>query len=306
MSVSVVGAAAILDYIFPVEKLPAPGEVALILREEGMGKTFWGGCAPNIAAGLTRLGLHAALVYPVGDDFPDSDCERYWHSLNIDLSNLCIQHGLPSGRAYLFFQPYGETMCFSALGAAASAKPREDVRLAEMVVITPVCSDFTLFYLNQALNQNCQIAVSGVVSPQIVNELNNIQMILLNSREAKALCELAKVAEINQLPSRYPRCCFFITYGDKGSVVYLDQTQIPIPVIQPKKYTDPTGAGDAYAVGVIMAWLKGYDLEIAGYIGATCASFVIEAFGAQTNLPNFDMVKERLIMQAPEIGRKLQ
>jgi sugar/nucleoside kinase (ribokinase family) len=306
MNVSVVGAAAILDYIFPVEKLPAPGEVALILREEGMDKPFWGGCAPNIAAGLTRLGLQVALVYPVGDDFSGSDCERYWHSLNIDLSNLCTQHGLPSGRAYLFFQPYGETMCFSALGAAASAKPREDVRLAEMVVITPVCGEFTLFYLNQALKQNCQIAISGVVSPQIANGLDDIQIMLLNSREAKALCELAEVAEITQLSSRYPHCCFFITDGDKGSEVYLDQTRIPIPVIQPEKYADPTGAGDAYTAGVIMAWLKGYDPETAGFIGATCASFVIEAFGAQTNLPDFDMVKERLILQAPEIGRKLQ
>jgi sugar/nucleoside kinase (ribokinase family) len=303
MSVSVVGAAAILDYIFSVVKLPVPGEVARIL--EGSGKTYWGGCAPNVAAGLARLGISASLVYPVGDDFPGSECEQYWRSLNIDLSNLSLQSGLPSGVAYLFFQPGAETMCFSSLGAAAKAELRCDTRLEDTVVMTPIVGSFTAHYLCRAVNEKRQVLVSGMVSPQIIDSLDDIQLIILNHLESKALCDLVGEEDISHLACSYPKCLFYITRGENGSMALQDDVQISIPAIQPERYVDPTGAGDAYSSGVIMAWLKGYDLEVGGYIGATCASFVIEAFGSQSNLPHLQMVLDRLETQAPEIIRRV-
>lgn len=305
MSISIVGASVIIDYILPVEKLPTPGEVVRIIKINGLGKPYWGGCAPNIAASLARLGIPSSLVYPVGDDFPESDCENYWRSLGIDLSNLCLQPGRPSGVAYLFFQPGAETMCFSALGASAEAQPQVNTCLEELVVLTPVVGDFTSHYLDRSLSERHRVAVSGVVSPQIVDSLNGIQLFIHNSREASALCRLAHIPDISHLAHRYPNCLFYVTCGDKGSMVFQDRTQIAIPAIQPGRYVDPTGAGDAYAAGVIMAWLKGYDPETAGYIGATCASFVLEAFGAQTNLPSMQEVVKRLSVQTPEIGRRI-
>ncbi len=305
MNVSVIGAAAIRDYIFSVERLPSPGEVALIHPRNEMEKPYWGGCAPNIAVGLARLGIPVNLVYPVGEDFPGSGCEAYWRSQNLDLTNLCPQPGLPSGVAYLFFQPYAETMCFSALGAAASATPRADVRLGEVVVITPVCGAFTLFYLEQSLRQRRKIAISGVVSAEIVDALRDIQVVILNAHEAETLCKLCGVANLARLASAYPDCCFYITQSHRGSQVLQGRHCLTIPIISPQKYVDPTGAGDAYTAGVIMAWLRGYDAEVGGYIGATCASFVLEAFGAQTNLPSLPMVIHRLTAQAPNIRRRI-
>ncbi len=49
---------------------------------------------------------------------------------------------------------------------------------------------------------------------------------------------------------------------------------------------DPTGAGDSYRAGFLNAYLKGEDLETCGKFASSVASFVVEAEGCQTNVPN--------------------
>ena len=58
---------------------------------------------------------------------------------------------------------------------------------------------------------------------------------------------------------------------------------------------DPTGAGDAYRAGFLVAYTKGYSLEICGRIGSTTASFTVEKVGCQTNLPTWEQMRERFI-----------
>lgn len=85
-----------------------------------------------------------------------------------------------------------------------------------------------------------------------------------------------------------------VTKGSKGSVIYTKDKKIEIPCIKAGKVIDPTGAGDSYRAGFLSAYVKGYDLEKCGLIGAATASFVVEAKGCQTNLPTWDKVVERL------------
>jgi sugar/nucleoside kinase (ribokinase family) len=306
MTVSVVGAAAIIDYILPVERLPEPGDVVKVLGDGGCAKPYCGGCAPNIATGLAHLDIPTRLIYPVGFDFRGSRCEQYWQSLGLDLDGLCIQPELPSGVAYLFFQPGNETMCFSALGASNKAIPRPNVKLAETVVVSPVLENFTSFYLQRAVQENRNVVATGIVSQQLLDSLSAIQLLVINQREAQVLSSLAGGLQVHQLAQRYPQSWFFITGGSEGSQVFQGGHQYIIPTITPKQFVDPTGAGDAYTSGVIYAWLNGNDPDVCGYVGAACASFVIEAFGAQTNQPSFQKVLNRLERQTPEIVRRLE
>ncbi|MCK5661749.1 MAG: carbohydrate kinase family protein, partial [Methanosarcinales archaeon] len=56
---------------------------------------------------------------------------------------------------------------------------------------------------------------------------------------------------------------------------------------------DPTGAGDAYRAGFLLAYTKKYPLTVCGQIGSATASFVVERVGCQTNLPTWEMMQER-------------
>ena len=82
------------------------------------------------------------------------------------------------------------------------------------------------------------------------------------------------------------------TYGKDGSSIYTDN-EIKIDAIL-RETVDPTGAGDSYRAGFLKAYLNGEDLESCGKFASSVASFIVEAEGCQTNVPNEAMVKERM------------
>jgi sugar/nucleoside kinase (ribokinase family) len=56
---------------------------------------------------------------------------------------------------------------------------------------------------------------------------------------------------------------------------------------------DPTGAGDAYRAGFLLALTRGYSLSTCGKIGSTVASFAVQTRGCQTGLPTWEEMKAR-------------
>ncbi|MCK4492395.1 MAG: hypothetical protein KAU03_07205 [Candidatus Altiarchaeales archaeon] len=56
---------------------------------------------------------------------------------------------------------------------------------------------------------------------------------------------------------------------------------------------DASGAGDAFNAGFITAHLRGYDIYDSVKIGNATASFIIEKWGCQTNLPAWEGVMGR-------------
>lgn len=83
-----------------------------------------------------------------------------------------------------------------------------------------------------------------------------------------------------------------VTYDSRGSRIHTKDAQYCIPVV-PVKAIDPTGAGDAYRAGFLLAFTRGHDMETCGRIGATVASFVVEVIGCQVKLPTWEMMQER-------------
>jgi sugar/nucleoside kinase (ribokinase family) len=82
------------------------------------------------------------------------------------------------------------------------------------------------------------------------------------------------------------------TYGKEGSVVYADE-KIKVDAVV-REPVDPTGAGDSYRAAFLNAYLKGNTLEYCAKFASSVASFVVEAEGCQTNIPNYEMAVERM------------
>ena len=66
-----------------------------------------------------------------------------------------------------------------------------------------------------------------------------------------------------------------------------------IPAVATSAFVDSTGAGDSFVAGALFGLLRGMDTAEAGRVAATVASFVVEAWGCQTNLPGEDQMRER-------------
>lgn len=298
-SISVAGAGAVWDYLMPVAALPEKGGFSAITRD--CPEPLPGGCAPNIATGLHKLcGCNPKLIYPVGAS-DTQNALSYWESMGLDCSRVSEAQDEISGKGWLFAQPDGTTMCFGYAGASGIATPGKIGKLSDWVVIAPVLNQYTKPVLDEAMRQNRKIILTGICHEDIIRYLSQIQVIIVNAHEAQSLCFQAKVEDVAELSMRFDGLIIYITKGKDGSSLYYGGNENIMPLISGAKTIDVTGAGDAFTTGVTYGLVIGYTPIIAGYLGACCASYVVEAIGAQTSQPDFVSVKERLRAQAPEV-----
>jgi ribokinase len=83
----------------------------------------------------------------------------------------------------------------------------------------------------------------------------------------------------------------------ENSADIFKETKIPAVLVES---VDPTGAGDAYKAGFLVAFTKGCPPKICCQVGSVTASFVVEEVGCQTNLPTWEMMKERYSKYYPD------
>ena len=62
----------------------------------------------------------------------------------------------------------------------------------------------------------------------------------------------------------------------------------------PDAVVDTTGAGDSFLSGFLYGVVNGFSLADCARIGATVSSFIIEAAGCLTNVPDEKAMLERL------------
>jgi sugar/nucleoside kinase (ribokinase family) len=84
-----------------------------------------------------------------------------------------------------------------------------------------------------------------------------------------------------------------ITKGVKGCSVYSKTMEVDIGVYK-TGVVDASGAGDAFNAGFIAAQVKGRDIYESVKFGNATASFIVEAWGCQSNLPSWEKVVERV------------
>ena len=293
--ISVVGGAAIGDYIFHVEHLPEKGEIVLIDQEPR--PLVPGGCAPNIAAGMAALGrLAPVLCYPVGDDPDTAAMRQKWEQRGI-ACRLSVAPGKDSGRSWMFMQSDGTTMCFGYPGAAEAAEP-DTSSLEDWVVVAPVLNRFTTAYLEAAIAAGRHVAVTGIGVPALLGYLHSVDALIINRCECASLCAAGAYRDAAALSAAYPELLLYVTNGSHGSALYRRGRETSIPAVAADHVVDFTGAGDSYTSGLLSALLSGHDPVEAGWIGAANASFVVEQFGGQDiPFPTWDMIFQRLEAQ---------
>ncbi len=111
-----------------------------------------------------------------------------------------------------------------------------------------------------------------------------------NHHEIKRILESIKM-DTTELRNFGPEIVV-TTYGKDGSTIITDE-EVKIDAIF-RDPVDPTGAGDSYRAGFLTAYLQGKDLEYCGKFASSVSSFIVEAEGCQTNVPNIEMVKDRM------------
>lgn len=283
--ISVVGHTA-LDYIVDVEKIAGRNESSPVIDYE----EYPGGGAANIAVAIAKLGGKSQLISPVGTDFSSSGYEKLLKEACVDLSRLYRIEDLKLSTAFIFTDREDNQTTYFYWGASSKFKELEPEPADFVHLATADC------VYNAKISQ-----VAGFVSFDPGQDLvtyskENLEIILAHTDILFAnRHEIRRVSEMTGKSFSELRAMIdiiVVTYDAEGSRIYTGDKEWAIPVVSVMA-VDPTGAGDAYRAGFLLAYTRGYPLPTCGKIGSTVASFVVQTRGCQTSLPTWEEMKSR-------------
>ncbi len=139
-----------------------------------------------------------------------------------------------------------------------------------------------------------QIVTSGDLNTSSMPEqfVAIADVLIANQFELERLAEKLGGRGIGGLLNLGPSA-IVATSSARGAVVLTPGGEEFVSPARARQVVDPIGAGDAFAGSTAAAYGRGIPLPFAARIGAVTASFVVEARGCQTNLPNWDRMAER-------------
>ena len=288
-----IGSWTLFDHLLRVERLPRDGEtVPLDMPGSELNVVHFGDCSANIAAAAGRLGLRAGLGMVVGDDFETSGYRQHLTNLGVDLAGVEVRSGARSGHSYNVFDYENHGFCLSHLGVAAVqddwTPPLTLIDGARALVVSEMFSPYTLAAIENARGQGRMTAINGMVASAgacAERFLAAADMLFLSRGEAKDLQAALGVADAAGLLTRGPELVV-VTQGSAGSLWYTRAGTARVPPVPAARFVDSTGAGDAFVAGALFGLLAGLDGPQAGRCAAVEASFVVETWGCQTNLPS--------------------
>ncbi|AKB80846.1 Inosine-guanosine kinase [Methanosarcina barkeri 3] len=283
--ISIVGHTA-LDYIVDVERIAGKNESSPVIDYE----EYPGGGAANIAVAIAKLGGKSQLISPVGTDFVSSGYEKLLKETNVDLSRLYRIEDQKISKAFIFTDREDNQTTYFYWGASSKFKelkpePVDFVHLATADSVYNAklaqIADFVSFDPGQDLVTYSKENLELILAHTDILFANRHEIRRVSEMTGKSFSELKAMIDI-----------IVVTYDSKGSRIYTGKDEFLIPVISVQA-ADPTGAGDAYRAGFLLALTRGYSLPTCGKIGSTVASFAVQTRGCQTGLPTWEEMKTR-------------
>lgn len=263
-------------------------------------KTLFGGAAANVAVVASSLGLKSSLVSAVGNDFIGSKYQNKLKDQGIDIENMIVIEDEKTPTAFVLTNSNDDQISYFYWGAASQFKnsepPHKAIKKVDTVHLATGDPGFNRRSGKVAHEEGKLISFDPgqdlhMYSKTELEAVIKICDILFgNHHEIKRIQKTLNMS-IDDLRNFGPDIVV-TTHGKDGSSICTDK-EIKIEAII-RHTVDPTGAGDSYRAGFLNAYLNGEDLETCGKFATSVASFVIEAEGCQTNVPDNFMVKERM------------
>lgn len=301
MDVACVGILVADVFASPIARFPAEGELT---TTAGFVMSV-GGCAANVAIALRILGREATIAGKVGTDmfgdFVISDLKR--HAIGVEHIRRTSRHST-SGTVILTVE--GEDRRYLHCVGANADFTLEDIddSLFDSVRVLyvggylamPAVAPEQLARLFQRARQQGLTTVLDVVMPagisfgleHVAAALPYTDYFVPNQDEAARLTGCADARDqADCLSSLNPEGTVIITRGPQGSLAKRGGRTVETPPFRVDT-VDESGAGDAFAAGLITGLLENWELEhtlsFAAVVGASCT----RALGCSAGLFTFE------------------
>jgi sugar/nucleoside kinase (ribokinase family) len=298
-SVIVAGDRLVVDHIAVLDALPKVGAVATHAGlTPSLRVTYRGGCAANIVVTLARLGVSGVYASAAAaEDSYSAEYLRFLSSLGVGLDFWSHVPGMEAVHCYTFYDRTGSKLSFMD-SLDHPATPSDfgipDTALAARPIVALVGARLddawsaALTDLRQRARQHgCLIVqmMCGELHQLDLAAIADADILICNEFESGLISAAFDVRPEVRRQGPLGSRMAFVTRGAVGSVIRAGGKQVLVPAVEIHGTVEPTGAGDAYAAGVIAALANGAGLTDAGRAGTLVASEVAANFGPQPSLP---------------------
>jgi sugar/nucleoside kinase (ribokinase family) len=285
----------------PVDSVPAAGE--LKLAEKFLLSA--GGCTVNTAACLRRLGKEVRVLGKVGQDLFGDFVLRDLERLGIDASSIKRSQTHPTSGTFIL-NVKGEDRRYIHLIGANGDFCAEDIDLASLdgakvlhvggYLGMPKFGSSDLTYLfREAKKRSLKTVLDVLVAAgrrvslaEIETVLPYTDVFLPNDDEARGLTGYEDpLAQADCLAELNPDCAILITLGSRG-VLARRGNEVLRAGIYRMETLDESGAGDAFAAGVVTGLLEDWPFEFALRFASAMGASCTRALGCTDGVFLFD------------------
>ena len=252
-----------------------------------------GGSAANTAAWLAAAGAAPVLVGRVGDDDRGRTARDELRALGVD-ARLATDPELPTGTCVVLVGPDGERTMAPDAGAndALSEADLGDDLLSEgahlhvsgYALLRPGSRPAARVAIARARSAGMTVSVdpssAGLLSPAFLEDADGAGLIVPNAEEAEVLTgERDPEAAAALLARRFGEVV--VKLGAGGALWTDGETSVRAAAVPVETVLDSTGAGDAFAAGLLAARLRDAGPEQALGAAAQLAAEAVTRAGGR-------------------------
>ena len=279
---------ALVDIRIIVDKFPGPDEEAVVLSQT------WGagGSAVNVAIDASRLGLKTAVIAKIGFDSFGRIIVDELLKEGVDVSGLRISSRGGTGFTIVAIDRNGDIAMYGFKGVAEELEPREvDAEIimnSRYVHIASLRIDTTIKAIEIAKNAGAKISwdPGRVLAKKGLKELEkvikSVDIVLANKYEVAAITglDVEKYRESAKMLKDLGPELIIVKLGPKGVYALGKDIDEEVPALKVDRVVDTTGAGDAFAAGLIAGMVKGYSIKKAIIYANAVAALKITKLGS--------------------------
>jgi ribokinase len=256
-----------------------------------------GGQAANTAAWLASAGYEVTLIAAVGDDQAGRDRVAELTAAGVRCA-VQVLPGATTGSVVVLTGP-GERTMITDRGASlrldpghvatviAAAPAGSHVHLSAYPLLHAGSRPAGLAALTAAAERGITVSVDAASAaplraagaPVFLDWVRDTELLLCNADEADVLAGPGSAAEQAGRLTAYVRNA--VVKQGPGGAVWAGPDGVWPVAAEPVPVKDPTGAGDAFAAGLLGAWCSGAAPEAALRAGATLGALAVSRVGAR-------------------------
>ncbi len=257
-----------------------------------------GGCASNVAIGLAHLGEKPLLVACMGDDQTADILVDAWEKRGIDARYVKRIPGKGTGVSVGLVDSDFQPRFIHTSGANAELEGEtlnpdifkeqtiEFMHIAGYFVLPGLLNHHFADTLARVQEAGVFISLDVVRSPAMKtpeplwNILPNLDLFMCNLQEAEIMTGVSDPAGAVSAFQEKGARSVIIKLGAEGCWLADADRGMHIPGIEVEQVEDTTGAGDAFAAGLVSALRQGKDIEEACRFGAKQGAMTTGFLGA--------------------------